>query len=483
MSDFARLRSDGTAAGTVYDQAETRSVAGEELWWPPASSAGIVVTEQTALQLAPLLATANVLATDVATLPLQVYQGRGEEGRREAKDHSNSRLLSRSPNGETTPVRWRKAWIAHALLYGNGYAEIQRTGRGAPYRLHLLDPGTTRVERRADQLGYRLVNGKWLTSQNVLHIAGLSFDGLSGYNFVRLLHQGIGLGLAAEGFGADYFANGSEPGGVIETPKRLSGEGVKNLRAGWEDKHRGPGKRHRVAVLEEGASFKATSTDPEKSQLLETRKFQVNDVTRPWRVPPHKIGDYSQSHLANIEASNLDYLMTALIGWLEEIEQECNLKLFTEAEWSQGFYVEHNVNALLRGDISSRYEAYGKALNDGWLNRDEVRRRENLNPIGAESGGEKYLVQAQMVPLSEAGSAFDRPASAGTTDPESRAAFTADQVGALRGLLRSVAADELPADACWQMIRTAYPSLKPDEIDALVNPVLSYRPAALRPES
>lgn len=399
------LVSNGTPAGTTLIPSDEERIQGESLWWPSggtSGTAGMLVTGRTALQLSAILATHNTLATDVAVLPLDIYQREDSGGRRKAFEHPASELFGRSPNGETTPIRWCQAWMGHALLGGNGYAEIQRTGRGKPYALHLLDPDSTHTERRGDNLGYRLGNGEWLESANVLHLSGFGWDGQCGYNMISLIKQAVGLGLAAEGFGADYFSNGSEPNGVIETPERLKGPALEEFRNGWETMH-GIGNRHRTAILMGGAKFNPTSGDPETSQLVETRKFQVNDVTRPWRVPPQKIGDFSQAHLSNIEASNLDYLMTALMGWLTAIEQEVNLKLVTPAEYRQGFYAEHNVNALLKADITKRFTSYEVALRNGWMSRDEVRARENLNPIGAAKGGDLYTVQSQNIPLDQAG--------------------------------------------------------------------------------
>ena len=239
------------------------------------------------------------------------------------------------------------------------------------------------------------------------------------------------MGIAEETYTADYFQNGSEPGGVVETPQKLAPEAIRTLRDGWEGRHAGPGRRHRLAVLQQGAKWNSTSTDPEKAQLIESRKYQLLEVLRPWRVPPHKAGDFSQSHLANIEASNLDYLMTALMYWLVAIEQQCCLKLFTPAERKAGLYVEHNVNALLRGDIVSRFNAYHSALADGWMNRDEVRQRENLNPIGEETGGDKFLVQLNQTTLEKIGEdeTLETPAEAALEEQTGEEAEPAEPSG------------------------------------------------------
>jgi HK97 family phage portal protein len=395
---------------------EERAILGEELWMPPWSggTGGIPVTERTALELPALLAALTVLATDTAVLPLNVYQRLPDGGRVHRYDHPVEERLALNPDGEgeSTAVTWRSAWMGHTLSHGNGYAEIQRTGRGGVYGLHLLDPTTTAAIRVDGKLRYRIDANKYLAPANILHLAGLGYDGITGYSYIRLLRRAIGVGIAEETYTADYFANGSEPNGVIESPITMNPEAVRNLRHGWEGRHAGPGQRHRVAVLEQGAKWNATATDPEKAQLVESRKYQLLEVLRAWRVPPHKAGDFSQSHLANIEASNLDYLMTALMYWLVAIEQQCHLKLFTPAERKAGLYVEHNVNALLRGDIVSRFNAYHAALADGWMNRDEVRQRENLNPIGEEAGGDKFLVQLNQTTLQLIGEEPESPQEA-----------------------------------------------------------------------
>lgn len=417
-----RLKSDGTPEGTALNAGpEERAIAGEELWFAAPSAAGVTVTERTALQLSALLAALNTLATDVAVLPIDCYQRQTDGSRRLDRQHPVNELLSRSPNGETTPLRWKQALMGHALEYGNGYAEIQRKGRGTPYGLHLLDPSTTCPKRVAGKLVYDLGNGRTLEPANVLHVAGFGFDGLTGYNFVRLLSDAIGVGLGEQAYAADYFANGSEPGGVIETPHKLGKPGRDNLAEGWAMRHGGPGKRHKVAVLEQDAKWKATSTDPEKSQLIEARKFQVIDVIRPWRVPPHKAGALDNAHLANIEASNLDYLQTALMGWLKGIEEEFSFKLFTRAEWLAGYYLEHNVDALLRGDLLTRYQVHEIALRNGLRNRNEVRAKENENPIPPGKGGDLYTIQAQVVPLDQAGVAFAPKNTSPTPEPSADA--------------------------------------------------------------
>lgn len=394
---------------------EDRGIAGEELWIVGnPTPAGQVVTERTALRMPAMLAAVAVLATDVAVLPLNVFKRRKDGGRDHAFDDPREEFLNLNPDGqeEGTAVSWRASWMLHALSYGNGYAEIRRAGGGTSGRvvgIDLADPEAIKPKRVDKKLVYVDSKSKQqIPAKNILHLAGLAFDGLVGLNFIQLVKEAIGVGLAGQGFTADYFANGADPGGVIEMPQTISKEAGDRLIERFEGRHQGAGKRHRVALLEQGAKYNPGSVNAEQMQLIEARKFQALEVLRPWRVPPHKAGDFSQSHLANIEASNLDYLMTALMFWLVSIEQQATLKLFTRAERMAGYFVEHNTNALLRGDIKTRFDAYAIALDKGWMSRDEVRRRENLNPIGEDMGGSKYLVQLNQTTLEKIGE--DEPA-------------------------------------------------------------------------
>lgn len=489
------LASDGTVTGT--HAAEDRAIPGEELWWPPmAMSAGVAVTGRTALGLSSLLATMIVLATDCAVLPFHVFKRRPglNAGSDPAPDHAVEQLITVTPDGETTPIRWRQAWIAHALQYGNGYAEIQRKGRGTPVALHLMDPESTRTRRINGKLWYE--NGdNLIAKENVLHISGIGFDGLMGYNLIHLLSQPIGLTLAAETSAAQFFANGAEPGGIIESPRALNSDAQKNLLNSWNSEGQGVLNRHKTRVLEQGAQWKSTSTDPDKQQLVETRRFQVLDLSRPWRVPPHKLGDYQHSHLANIEASNLDYLSTALMPWLEVEEQECNLKLFSESERKQGYYVQHDVNALLRGDITARSKFYQVLRDLGVLSPNDICQRENMNPLGPE--GDIRLVPLNMVPLDQVGmvlpgttmptpgTAKPKPAPASPPVPPASPAepapgdgidapLTGEQIFSIQRVLSDVVQGDLPALTAKALLKAALPSLDDAEIDAMLAPIAGF---------
>lgn len=413
--DFGAFSVDTTGASS---SAESRAIRGEELWIEGAfgrsSIPGVAVTERSSLRLSAILAATIVLSTDVAVLPRKVYRRLPGGGRDRVREHPVADVWGVTPDGETTPLNWVQSWMGHALLWGTGLAEIVRNGRGQGARLHLMDPEITRRERRGGRVWYTQPGREAIPGEDVLRLAGFGHDGLGGYNLVRLTEAAIALGLAAQGFAADYFANGAEAGLVLEFPGAVNEKMMKNLREGWEGRHAGYGNRHRPAILEEGAKASTLGGEPGKSQLIETRKFQVVDATRPWRVPPNKLGDLSEAHYANVEASNLDYYQTALLQWLQAIEQECYLKLFTPAERRAGYYLEHDVNQFLRGDIKTRFESYSKALDKGWMSVDEVRERENMNPVGEAGGGRKHLVQLARTTLDRVG---EEPTAAAATTP------------------------------------------------------------------
>jgi HK97 family phage portal protein len=381
---------------------------------------GVMVTPQTALSMIAVFAAINVISRDTSSLPIGTYRRLPGGGKRPESDDVRTRLLHVTPDdGETNAAKWRQALMGHVLGWGNGYAEIVRDGDGLPSSLHLLHPGNTKPKRtEAGKLYYELDGGKKkpLIPSNVIHIAGFGFDGLSGYCPILMGRQAIGLGIGAEEWGASLFGNGAVPKGYLKTAKRLSEVAARNLRESFERVHGGSKNANRIAVLEDGLDWVETQISPEAAQFLATRAFQVIEIARLYSVPPHKIGDYSQSHMANVEEANLDYLVTTLAGWLIAIEAELNLKLFTEEDRNQGLFLAHDMGALLRGNMAARAAFYQVLRNLGAITSDEIRSAEGMNPAGPENGGDLLLVQSQYTRLSEAGKippkAIDGPAPA-----------------------------------------------------------------------
>lgn len=375
-----------------------------------ANLTGVAVDERSALTLTAAFSCINAIATDVAYFPLRVMQRRSDGSRVERRDHPADALLRSSPDGETTTMRARQAWIGHTLGFGNGYQEVRRDGLGRPVALDRLDPARTAPRRRAadNRLYYATDGSRSLRPANVLHLAGLGYDGLMGYSPIRLARQAIALGLSAEGFGAALFGNGLNFRGVLKHPGTMSDQAWESLRSRFEAVHSGLENAHRLLLLEEGVEWVQTSMKLEDAQFLALRQFQVVEVCRIYRVPPHKVMDYSQAGSAYraLEEANQDYVNTTLAPWCVQIEQELNLKLLTAEERDEGYYIEHTLAAILRGDMRSRAEFYSRLRDLGVMTPNLIASLENLNPIGPE--GDVRLVPAGYQTLDAAARGTER---------------------------------------------------------------------------
>lgn len=383
----------------------------EALGGRPAAS-GVNVNESTAMRFTAVFAAVRVLAETIASLPLPVYRRLVPRGKERAPEHPLYQVLHDRANDEMTSFTWRETSMGHLCLWGNTYSEIEFGKDGYVRALWPLRPDKTWPERepRTGKLVYKTIlpdgTGAVLPAYRVLHIPGLGFDGLMGYSPVRLAREAIGLGLAAEEFGARFFANDARPGAVLEYPGKLSKEAKDNLRRSWEEMHQGLNKRHRIAILEEGMKLHEIGIPPEDAQFLETRKFQVVEIARIFRVPPHMLADLERSTFSNIEHQSIEFVVHTIRPWLVRWEQVINWKLFTEAE-RKIYFAEFLVDGLLRGDIESRYRAYAVARQWGWMSANDIRELENMNPV---PGGDVYLIPLNMVPAGSGGAETSRAA-------------------------------------------------------------------------
>ncbi len=369
------------------------------------TAAGVWVSEETALHYGPFFAGVNAISTDLAKLPHLVYE-RLDPGKRRAREHPVYRVLHDEPNPLMPPIALRRTVQAHALTWGTGYVNVEWNNRGDVVELWPLRPDriTPEIKRTGPgrmTLTYRYVddvNGIYtrLFPDEVLPIGGLGYDGIRGYSVVAMARQSIGLGMALERYGSALFGNGARPGGVLKHPKKLSPEGHKRLQADWDNLHRGLDRAQRVAILEEGLEWESIGMPPEDAQFLETRKLQVNEMARWLRLPPHKIGDLERSTNNNIEHQAMEYVSDTLMGWLITWDQMINMRLFVGPERGR-YFAEHLVDALLRADIKTRYEAYNLGRQMGVLNGDDIRERENENPL-PNGVGETYWMPLNMGP-------------------------------------------------------------------------------------
>ena len=367
------------------------------------SSSGKSVNEKTALQTTAVYACVRILAETIASLPLHTYRY-STGGKEKAQDHPLYYLLHSEPNPEMTSFVFRETLMGHLLLWGNAYAQIIRDGRGRVLGLYPLLPSKMLVSR-TDQgiLFYQYEkDGRtyFLPDTDVLHIPGLGFDGLVGYSPVAMAKNAIGMAIATEEYGAKFFANGASPGGVLEHPGVVKDPG--KIRESWNAVYQGSGNAHRVAVLEEGMKFQPIGIPPEQAQFLETRKYQLNEIARIFRIPPHMIGDLEKSSFSNIEQQSLEFVMYTLDPWVIRWEQAISRVLFSDSEKRQ-YFVKFNVDGLLRGDYQSRMNGYAVGRQNGWLSANDIRELENLNRISPELGGDLYLINGNMTKLADAG--------------------------------------------------------------------------------
>jgi len=392
------------------------------------SSSGKVINEKTAMQMTAVYSCVRILSEAIAGLPLFVYKY-GEDGSKDKYlDHPLWRVLHDEPNPEMTSFVFRETMMNHLLLTGNAYAQIIRNARGDVVALYPLMPNRMTVDRDSQgRLYYRYrkssddalevrknkPNDVILAPSEVLHILGLGFDGLVGYSPIAMAKNAVGLAIAAEEYGAKFFANGAAPSGVLEHPGTL--KDPERIRESWQSTFGGSANSNKIAVLEEGLKYTPIAISPEQAQFLETRKFQINEIARIFRVPPHMLADLEKSSFSNIEQQSLEFVKYTLDPWVIRWEQAMNKSLLLESE-KRDVFTKFNVDGLLRGDYQSRMTGYATARQNGWMSANDIRQLENLDRIPEELGGDLYLINGAMTKLQDAG-AFANTTTTGTEEP------------------------------------------------------------------
>ena len=376
------------------------------------STAGKNVTERSAMQMTAVYSCVRILAEAVAGLPLHLCRYRPDGSKEKALDHPLYQLLHDEPNPEMSSFVFRETLMTHLLLWGNAYAQVIRNGKGEVIALYPLMPNKMSVDRdERGQLYYSYQRGTdeairdksqtvILQPADVLHIPGLGFDGLVGYSPIAMAKNAIGMAIACEEYGAKFFANGAAPGGVLEHPGTI--KDPQRVRESWQSTFGGSGNANKIAVLEEGMKYTPIGISPEQAQFLETRKFQINEIARIFRVPPHMVGDLEKSSFSNIEQQSLEFVKYTLDPWVIRWEQSIQRTLLTPEE-KKLYYVKFNVEGLLRGDYESRMNGYAIGRQNGWMSANDIRELENLDRIPTEEGGDLYLINGNMLPLANAG--------------------------------------------------------------------------------
>ena len=381
------------------------------------STSGKRVNERSAMQMTAVYSCVRILSEAVAGLPLHLYQYTDKSSKEKAVDNPLYFLLHDEPNTEMTSFVFRETLMTHLLLWGNAYSQIIRNGKGEVMGLYPLMPDRMTVNR--DEKG-RLYYEYMVSSEDaktlkdgtvrlspydVLHIPGLGFDGLVGYSPIAMAKNAIGLAIAAEEYGSKFYANGATPSGILEYPGTV--KEPDKVRESWNAGFGGSSNAHKIAVLEEGMKYTPISISPNEAQFLETRKFQINEIARIFRVPPHMVGDLEKSSFSNIEQQSLEFVKYTLEPWLVRWEQAMQRALIPQDDKSK-YFIKFNVDGLLRGDYQSRMQGYATARQNGWMSANDIRELENLDRIPAEDGGDLYLINGNMMPLSMSGAAYGK---------------------------------------------------------------------------
>ena len=412
------------------DKPQNSTVGSSYTFFMGGSTSGKPVNERSAMQMTAVYSCVRILAEAVAGLPLHLYRYTESGGKEKAIDHPLYLLLHDEPNPEMSSFVFRETLMTHLLLWGNAYAQIIRNGKNEVIALYPLMPNKMEVDRdERGQLYYKYQRSNdeaptmegssvILKPSDVLHIPGLGFDGLVGYSPIAMAKNAIGMAIACEEYGAKFFANGAQPGGVLEHPGTI--KDPQRVRESWQRSFGGSGNANKIAVLEEGMKYTPIAISPEQAQFLETRKFQINEIARIFRVPPHMVGDLEKSSFSNIEQQSLEFVKYTLDPWVIRWEQSIMRSLLSPEE-KKTYYVKFNLEGLLRGDYQSRMNGYAIGRQNGWMSANDIRELENLDRIPTEEGGDLYLINGNMLPMRDAG------AFANTTTNDSGKEETPDE--------------------------------------------------------
>lgn len=355
------------------------------------------VNATSAMGLSAVYACVRVIAETISSLPLNLYERNGNDRVLDANNPLYFMMHS-EPNQYMSKYVFMEAWIATLLLYGNAYALINRDGRGNPISLSMIHPDNVSVESIDSWYGFRIkgIEGN-IDSSDILHIPDLTFDGIVGQSRISALKETIGLGLAAQRYGSQFFGSGAKISGVLSHPGKLGPDALQSLMQSWSQAYQGNGP-FKTAILEENMQYKPISLPPDQAQFIQTQKLNVLDISRAFRVPPHKISDLERSTFSNIEHQSIEFVTDCIRPLCTKLEQEFNRKLLFENDKGRKYF-EFNLNGLLRGDAKTRAEYYNKLFQIGAMSQNEIRSKENLNSVGPL--GDKLYVPMNMAAIDE----------------------------------------------------------------------------------
>lgn len=400
--DWARRRTGIGASQDRYIDDWLKGIERDYL-----TAAGLRVSAEDALGVPGLAACIQVLSEDLAKVPL-VVKRRTADGFDPATDHPLHNLLKYRPAPWISSYAFRKALIHQVLVHGNGFARVARSVRGDVQQISLIQNGKCQMRWADDGEPFfdqtvRTGVIRSLTWQDVIHVPyrasndGAENGGVFGISPIKQHRETVALALAAERFAARFFANGARPSLVLEMDKKLPNDDVaKRIRESVERLYAGADNAHKIAILELGMKARELSSNPQESQLMETRKEHAVQACTLYRVPPHKIGVLDHATYDNIEQESINYVTGPLSALAKAVESAIEIACLAPHE-QEDIKVEHNLEGLLRGDILSRYRAYAIGRQWGWLSADDCRISDNMNRL-PDGQGATYLSPLNMQP-------------------------------------------------------------------------------------
>lgn len=359
------------------------------------TASGAEISERNALAVSAVYAAVRLISETIGSLPLAVYSGKYEREKNKAVNHPAYRLLHESPNEEMTAIVFRETMQQHVLLWGNAYAEISWDGLGRPARLWPIEPWRVQPQRNDGKLEY-LVDGKPYASRDLLHVPGLG-NGVVGVSVIHWARESMGLSVAAEKFGAEFFGNGAVPGGVLQHPGVLGEEAWERLKKDFADRQSNSQNSHGIFIAEEGMKYEKIGIPPDDAQFLETRKFQISEIARWFNVPPHMLRDLERATFSNIEQQSTEFAIYTILPWLIRWEQEYNRKLLA----GDKYFAKHNFDGLVRGDMATRTTHLRQMFGIGAYSVNDILEILDRNPVGPD--GDKRFIPLNMTTIEKAG--------------------------------------------------------------------------------
>lgn len=474
----------------IYDISPERrffgSLLDDDYGFARGASSGVRVTSENAMQSTVVLACVRVLAETVASLPLHIYERLSNGGRQRAPGPLDQ-LLSVAPNAWQTSFEWLETSMIHLGLYGACYSEICPGPAGSIAELIPLHPSRMTVERIENgrlRFVYTEPNGqKTIYSQDqIFRVTWMSRDGLTGSIPIDLGKEAIGLARACEMHGSRYFGNGARPGVVLETDGNMAPEAAERLRENWERLHRGPDKSSKTAVLTGGLKAHELGTTNTDSQFLEARRFQVEEICRLYRVPPHMIQDLTRATYSNIEQQSIDFVQYSILPWLRRFEKAFARDLIPDP---QKHFASFDTSHLMRGDAAARSAFYSAALDRGIMSINDARAMENLNPI---EGGDVHYFPLNMTTVEKMAQEATVPTPGGEAAPASdaeqavEASLNGSQIQSLLQVLANIASGLLSKDGAVSVVEAAFPQLSHEQVVGIVNGVnVNAQPVGVTP--